>query len=242
MSLAPRSAAAPHSHELVSVATPKQARSRETLYRLLDAAEALIDEKGLADASVPEIARRAGSSIGGFYARFKDKNELLRALEERFFLQVTEILETLAEPTQWGRASLSEIVEASLAELVRTVSERARLIAAFMVRATSDPDFREDALRFRQRVAARISDLLLTRRDEIAHPEPEVAIDLAVQLAFGFMLQHVLHGESRAAGRALSEPQLVQELSRSVIGYLVLERDPASSPSNAPRNGERSSS
>jgi hypothetical protein len=34
----------------------------------------------------------------------------------------------------------------------------------------------------------------------------------------------------------------VQELSRSVIGYLVLEHDPTSSPARAPHNGERSSS
>jgi AcrR family transcriptional regulator len=48
------------------VARPKQARSEETLQRLLEAAEALIEEKGLADASIPEIVRRAGSSVGGF--------------------------------------------------------------------------------------------------------------------------------------------------------------------------------
>ena len=47
MSHDPRSGAAPRALELSSVATPKQARSRETLRRLLDAAEALIDEKGL---------------------------------------------------------------------------------------------------------------------------------------------------------------------------------------------------
>ena len=31
---------------------------------------------------------RAGSSVGGFYARFRDKAELLRALEECFFTQL----------------------------------------------------------------------------------------------------------------------------------------------------------
>jgi hypothetical protein len=54
--------------ELESVARPKQARSEQTLQRILDAAEGLIEEKGLADASIPEIVRRAGSSVGGFCA------------------------------------------------------------------------------------------------------------------------------------------------------------------------------
>ncbi len=66
---------------LQAVTGPKQARSERTLQRLLDAAEVLIEEKGHAAVSIPEIARRARSSVGGFYARFRDKNELLRALE-----------------------------------------------------------------------------------------------------------------------------------------------------------------
>ena len=55
--------------QLASVTAPKQARSEQTLYRLLDAAQELIAAKGLADVSIPEIVRRAGSSVGGFYGR-----------------------------------------------------------------------------------------------------------------------------------------------------------------------------
>jgi AcrR family transcriptional regulator len=70
--------------QLRTVSGPKQARSERTLQRLLAAAEALIKEKGHAAVSIPEIARRAGSSVGGFYARFRDKDELLRALRRHF--------------------------------------------------------------------------------------------------------------------------------------------------------------
>ena len=52
---------------LDTVADKKQARSERTLYRLLDAAEALIVERGLAGLSIPEVARRAQSSVGGFH-------------------------------------------------------------------------------------------------------------------------------------------------------------------------------
>ena len=82
---------------LSSVCRPKQARSEQTLHRLLDAAEELIQEKGLADVSVPEIVRRAGSSVGGFYARFKDKDELLQALEERFLHRLDEQVVELSD-------------------------------------------------------------------------------------------------------------------------------------------------
>jgi DNA-binding transcriptional regulator YbjK len=55
----------------------RQERSQRTLERLLDAAEAVIGEKGFADASVGNICTRAGVSVGTFYRRFRDKHALI---------------------------------------------------------------------------------------------------------------------------------------------------------------------
>ena len=69
---------------LASVARPKQARSEASLQRLLEAAEALSRERdSREDVSISQLTKRAKSSVGGFYARFKDKYELLLALHER---------------------------------------------------------------------------------------------------------------------------------------------------------------
>src|SRR5215472_5444023 len=95
--------------QLETVSGPKQARSERTLQRLLDAAEALIKEKGHAAVSIPEIARRAHSSVGGFYARFRDKNELLRALEERHFRELEQRVEALADASRWENAPTTAI-------------------------------------------------------------------------------------------------------------------------------------
>lgn len=205
---------------LASVARPKQARSRETLRRILDAAEALIEEKGLPDASIPEIVRRADSSVGGFYARFKDKKELLRALEERFYREMIEKLEHLVEPSQWAGAPIARIVEACVAELVDTVRERQALLRAFMANAAHDPEFIEHGLALRRRIAGRFGDLLLARAEGIGHPEPAMAVDLGVQFAFGFMLQNVIFGSTSAAGRTLSDAELQREISRVFLSYV----------------------
>ena len=162
---------------LQTVAGPKQARSERTLQRLLDAAQVLIEEKGHAAVSIPEIARRARSSVGGFYARFRDKNELLRALEERHFIEVWQRLEALADARRWENVSTAQVVEAAVAELVSVTRERRRLIAAFLVSAIQDPAIREGGLRFRRRVEECIRGLLLPRRGEMDHPDPALAVD-----------------------------------------------------------------
>ena len=205
---------------LRSVARPKQARSEETLYRILDAAERLIEEKGISDASVPEIVRRAGSSVGGFYARFRDKNELLRAIEERFFNELDLRVQDLADPGRWSGLPITAILRACVRELVGTFRERHALIGAFLARAARDPEFMADGLRFRRQVSQRILALLMTRIDEISHPDPEVGIDLCVQFAFGLMNQAVIFGEIRAGSRRLTDRDLETELERAFLAYL----------------------
>lgn len=215
--------AAPTTATLATVAGPKQARSERTLFRLLDAAEALIIEKGLAGLSIPEVVRRAGSSVGGFYARFRDKNELLRALEERFFLEVQSRLDALADERRWADAPVRDIVVAAVDELVSVTEARRALIKAFMFRATVDVQIRDDAVGFRNRAAQRIAALLVGKSPGFRHPEPVLAIDLGVQAAFSLMNQHVLLDGTEAAGRMLSIDDLKREIARLFIAYVGID-------------------
>jgi AcrR family transcriptional regulator len=64
---------------------PRQARSRATFDRLLAAAAELLAERRFEEATVAELVRRAGSSVGAFYARFGSKEALFHELDERLF-------------------------------------------------------------------------------------------------------------------------------------------------------------
>ncbi len=214
----PRKQSRARAAALESVDAPKQARSEETLERILVAAEQLIGAKGFADASIPEIARRAGSSVGGFYARFRDKDARVRALEERFFRDELARVEALMQRAR-GR-DLASIVRLAVAELVGEMRERRNLIAAFVHRATRDPSSLAGVLRFRASVALRMAALVLPLRDQFSHPNPELAIDLGVQFAFALTLQLALIGELRAGGRALSDRALADEIGRNFLAYL----------------------
>lgn len=229
---------APLPLQLETVTGPKQARSERTLQRLLDAAESLINEKGHAAVSIPEIARRAGSSVGGFYARFRDKDELLRALEERHFIELDQRVEALVDARRWEHTSTAAMIDVAVAELVNITRERKQLIAAFLARAIVDPVIREGGLRFRRRVEQRLSALLLTRSEEFDHPEPALAIELGIQTAFALMQQHVLIEETRAGGRTLTDDELRCELARLFLRYIGAE-ERAPQPRRSPRRARR---
>src|ERR1700686_1648681 len=61
-----------------------QDRGRNSLERLLAAAERTLESAGLEGATVPAIARRAGMSVGNGYKRFPAKASFFRAANARF--------------------------------------------------------------------------------------------------------------------------------------------------------------
>ena len=70
-------------------AQPQQARSQETVDRILLAADHEIGERGLAGASTTRIAARAGLSVGALYRFFPDKEAVADALAGRYLEAVT---------------------------------------------------------------------------------------------------------------------------------------------------------
>jgi len=57
-------------------------RAEQRVQRLLDAAFALIDERGTAEFTIQEVVERSKQSLRGFYQYFEGKDELLFALLE----------------------------------------------------------------------------------------------------------------------------------------------------------------
>lgn len=80
---------------------PKQERSRRKRDALLVAALALFGERGYEEATVEEIAERAGVAVGGFYQHFASKRQLLLVLMDRL---VTEIAAFTASGAGGGAA------------------------------------------------------------------------------------------------------------------------------------------
>ena len=203
---------------------PQQVRSQETLERLLDAAEHLVAEKGFEDTGVAEVARRAGSSVGAFYARFPDKDALLHALYERYYEQAIATADAALEPSRWEAARIPEVLAAVVRFLVSIYREQRGLIRAFVIRNHSDADFQARRDRLSHYVSERLSALLLARRAEIAHEDPEKAAAFGLTLVFSTLDSVMLFGELRTGAVRLSDDDLAAELTRAYLAYLGAAR------------------
>jgi AcrR family transcriptional regulator len=91
---------------------PLRADAARNRARLLEAARAVFAERGL-DATMDEIARRAGVGVGTAYRRFRNRDDLINALlEERLDEFMTIVDDALAEPDPWR--ALTGFLERSL--------------------------------------------------------------------------------------------------------------------------------
>lgn len=101
--------------------TPRQARSRERVDRILDAAAQLLLEEGYDAVKTNHIARRAGVSIGSIYQFFPHRVAIFHALAVRYLDRISEVLAnklTTAAARPW-REVIDDVID-TLAEIWRT--------------------------------------------------------------------------------------------------------------------------
>ncbi len=206
---------------------PKQARSRETLARLLDAAEMLLTEDGLDAATVPAIAERADVSVGVVYRRFPDKDALLRAVYLRFFGRLAELNRQNLAIVATMRLPLPVMLRKLIEGMVKGYRLKRGILRALMRYANThhDPEFRRAAQDLDRHTMSSIVVLLLTHKSEIRHPNPEEAIQFAL-LAVGAVL-HATILESELTEPIVKPANLEAELVRMVFGYLGINDGPA---------------
>ena len=85
---------------------PRQARSRERLARMLDAAEELLVAEGPGALTTTRVASAAGVSVGSLYQYLPDQEAIVEALAGRYLAEFEGLMEALAEeasaaPGRW---------------------------------------------------------------------------------------------------------------------------------------------
>ncbi len=204
---------------------PRQARSRATLTRLLDATEAVLREGGLEAATVPAIAARAGLSVGAVYRRFPDKDALLRAVHERTVVRLRELNESRMDPELFAGASLEQWVGAMIRGIVYVYRQDRRLMQAMLEYSDTHKDagFRARAAEANRAALASFTRLVASKAAEVRHPHPETAARFALA-TMGLVLRGLILADHGAPGLELGDDvKLEDELTRLVLGYLGVE-------------------
>jgi AcrR family transcriptional regulator len=199
-----------------------QDRGRLTVDRLLDAAEYVLGTEGLEAATVPVIAKAADLAVGTVYKRFPDKDALMRAVYVRFFARGAEKSAAALSPHLWADRSAQSLIATLIPGLVHAYRKERTLHRALFQFAETHPEstFRAQAEQMVIDAARPMATLLLARRAELSHPDPDAAVDFVLNLvvvaARGFVMSDL-----SARNAPTSDPvRLAAELRQVALQYL----------------------
>jgi AcrR family transcriptional regulator len=200
----------------------KQRRSMNTVDRLLDAAESVIREEGLSELTVLKVVGRAQSSVGAFYRRFADREALLFAVQDRNHTRAREVYDAQVARLKAKDISLKETLEQLFSFRARIIVKDAALLHAFVVQEALGPAFQEEGRKFFSYCRSTMAELVLSHKEEISHPEPELAAEVVCRTWLALMEQVVLYGSSPfdTQARSANVDTLVAEFARAMAGYL----------------------
>jgi AcrR family transcriptional regulator len=201
---------------------PQQTRSQETLDRILDAAEKVLEEKSFTEATLAEIMERAGVTVGAFYRRFPDKDALLHLLDERFFHEMYERADELLDPDNWRGASVKEIITEFARTAVQIYGARRGLARSIFLRARVDPVIQASGRQVNAHYIERLRRLLVdpSRRAEVTHPDPERAIALGFMMFFGALRETTVFGEVWPDHHEIVGNDLGDQMARLYLAFL----------------------
>jgi len=205
------------------VRRPQQSRSQRTEEKIVEAALSLLEQEKFDEITVAEIARKAGISVGGFYARFPSKESLLHWFDESFVEDfVREGMELFATD-RWEGKGICDIIRAYLAMGAARFRKHRGLLAQITLRARGTPDesFRNRIQRVNHELHSRFRGLLLERKGQMGHPDPAFAIDLGLNVVSAALRETMLFADfSRPSFRPVAPDKLVEELTALYCAYL----------------------
>ncbi len=200
---------------------PKQKRSRETLARLLKAAEKLLESEVFEEMTVQQIARKARCSVGAFYGRLENKEALLPHLLRRHYDQMEKEVEELF--VAQNEDLVLEVRVSRVVEYLFGLALRQKgLIRTLVLRNNRDPDSIPEPIRVSaNRILGSVYGFLLESQAQISHSNPATAIEVGLLMIVAAIRERVvLVGATQASTMKLSHEELSLELQLALLSYL----------------------
>lgn len=199
-----------------------QARSRVSRQAFVDAAERLFGESGVHQTAVTDVALEANRSIGSLYHQFEDKAALVAAVVERIMDDLEAEIAARSDQDGWGDRPITDIVAGYITGSMAL--ERARPGYKRIVNevALADRNVRRRYRQIRAQATAALTGLLLERRSEIGHPDPETAVRFVVDQLTAMLVARLDSTMTPTEMENLTDQQFLEATIDSITGYLRL--------------------
>jgi AcrR family transcriptional regulator len=214
---------------------PQQERSRESLRRLLKAAAEVLGQHGVEGTTIPRIAQHAGLTPGAVYRRFHDKDALLETVILGILERQDERVKAGITPAAAAQIPMVVFAEQFIGGLVTAYRMNAPLLRAIrkFVQGRENTPFWKKAIKLEVSAVERATDLFVAHGKDIKHPDPRMAVSLAMLMVMSTLIEIVVMPQDLGAWKTLlpkDDARLKRELTRAFLNYLGVEARPSAAP------------
>ena len=202
---------------------PTQSRSRESTEALLEIGRRLIEQRGVDDCSMNEVAAAAGSSVGALYFRFGNKERFVSEVMRRQVDDTAKQIPIFLAEIEAKATSPSEVIEATIKWFVLEFGKNRGLLRAQIRRALDNPQEWQPFQQIgRDLVDGAIG--IIKRLPELKQDDGwQRGVRVAMQMVLGTLNNIVIN---RPGPLDLSDDATSRELSRAAIRYLGWNETP----------------
>lgn len=139
---------------------PKQARSKQTKEKIVQAAIQLFQERGYEKTTSNDIAAEAGVSVGSFYVYFTDKRQLLLTIFDRLADELYKNIFAGFKPEYLFDADLRQRIRQAIANTIADKQKHSGLHRVVAELLLKDDDFAARQRAVMQRSIAKLNELI----------------------------------------------------------------------------------
>lgn len=200
---------------------PRQRRSRDSHRRILASAERILRTHGLAEFSLPRVSAQSKISVGGIYRRFKDKESLVLAVQERVYARMDEeYCGVIAGALSGGRGFQAQL-DLLISGIANLLNKHAPIIKAIVEASWEYSSVAGRGTLMFERHRRRFTSAVLNyHRTAVCHRAPKHAIDFCFSCIYELVASRCGFGR-RVRSDLSNWPTFVRDLQCLCFCYLT---------------------
>lgn len=196
------------------VNAPKQARSAESLERILTALEHLLRRKSFDEITMADIEKESGCGLASIYARFRNKNSILAALHETTSERFKQGIDEATDPERWKGRSRQKAAAALARGLVSHYSSNRHLMRAGML--LDDKEIYERAASLVLYAVSRIH-AIIARPEKAGSNAYQRRVDLGTSAVYALLQQRLIFHPIQTRRFAHKDEEFADDLAQLLL-------------------------
>jgi AcrR family transcriptional regulator len=208
------------------VSEPRQARSRESLERVMQAGLDLLADEGWEGFTMAAACRRAGVSMAMMYRRFANRDAFLLALQDRWIAQLEDAQrEFLGQHVDWKALDFKAALRLAIDGIVDSIAAEERLLRTWATHEALNDDGLARLARLARRNATWFVTGLMHHRSAITHRDPQQALEFCFRIVLDTSVRRANYGDEFATGTSVGDWRaFADRLEQVVTAFLTQQQ------------------